>query len=190
MPETTRPPSPTSGANPWRFGTREVVLAAIFSALVIVLQATGVGSIPMPNFSGAMTTLLIPVILGAVIGGPIVGMIAGFVMGVVYLTMPSTAAFGPITLIVPRLLMSFVAWVVYRALAGRIVTLASVLAGILGSLTNSVCAVGLAIALRQVPASIAIVVIPQALIEMIGCAVVIPLVVIPVNAAIKARDQS
>jgi uncharacterized membrane protein len=188
MPDTVPPPSQRS--RPWKFGTREVVLAAIFSALVIVLQVIGVGSIPMPNFSGAMTTLLVPVILGAVIGGPIVGIIAGFVMGVVYLTLPATAAFGPITLIVPRVMMAIVAWAVYRLLVGRSMSIASVLAGTLGSLTNTVCAVGLAILLRQVPASIIVLVIPQALIEMIGCAIIIPIVVIPVNAAIKAREQN
>jgi uncharacterized membrane protein len=190
MKEQASPQNRAASRSPWKFGTREVVLAAIFSALVIVLQLIGVGSIPVPNLSGAMTTLLIPVILGAVIGGPIVGMIAGFVMGVVYLMLPATAAFGPVTLIVPRLLMAVVAWAVYRMLARRVVSLASVLAGMLGALTNTVCAVGLAILLGQVPPSVVPAIIPQALIEIVGCAVIIPIVVVPVNAAMKAREQS
>jgi uncharacterized membrane protein len=190
MQDTDPPPNPALGTRPWKFGIREVVLAAIFSALVIVLQVSGLGSIPVPNLSGAMTTLLIPVILGAVIGGPIVGMFAGLVMGIMYLILPATAAFGPITLIVPRLLMALVAWAVYRTLAGRSTHLASVVAGILGSLTNTICAVGLAVLLGQVPASIAVVVLPQALIEMIGCAVIIPILAGAVNTAMKARGQA
>ncbi len=174
----------------WKLGTREVVIGAFFGALVIVLQVIGLGSIPVPNLSGAMTTLLIPVILGAIIGGPIVGMFTGFVMGIMYLILPATAAFGPITLIIPRLVMALVAWAVYRGLAGRSVSLASVMAGMLGALTNTLFAVGIAIMLGQVPKSIFFVVIPQALIEMVGCAVIIPIVVVAVNTAMKARGQN
>lgn len=174
-------------ANPWTFGTREMVLAAIFGAMVIALQVVGIGSIPVPNLSGAMTTLLIPVILGAIIGGPIVGLIAGLVMGIMYLILPATAAFGPITLIVPRLLMALVAFCVYRALKGSNTIVAAAAAGGLGALTNTVAAVGIAIILGQVPASIIPAVVPQALIEMVGCAVIIPIIVVAVDAAMKAR---
>lgn len=173
--------------SPWTFGTAEMVLAAIFGAMVIALQIVGIGSIPVPNLSGAMTTLLIPVILGAIIGGPLVGMIAGLVMGIMYLLLPTTAAFGPITLIVPRLLMALVAWAVFNALKGSNKVVAAAVAGGAGALTNTVFAVGIAILLGQVPASIIPAVIPQALIELVGCAIIIPVIVLAVDAAMKAR---
>ena len=180
-------------SNPWSVNTRTIVLAAIFGAMVIALQVIGIGSIPVPNLSGAMTTLLIPVILGAIIGGPLVGMFAGLIMGVIYLILPATAAFGPITLIVPRLALALVAWLVYRALKRRQRSTASTIAagaaaGAAGALTNTVTAVGIAILLGQVPASVIPAIVPQALIEMIGCAVIIPLVMVAVEASLRARS--
>ena len=179
-----------SNTNPWRFGTQEVVLSAIFSALVVVLQITGIGSIPLANLSGAMTTLLIPVILGAIIGGPIVGMIAGTVMGVVYLMLPLTASFGPITLIVPRLAMALVAWAVYKCLRKWHTRLSSAAAGVAGAITNTVTAVSIAMLLGQVPRSMEIVyaILPQAAIEMIACAFLVPICVSAVDVAKKARN--
>lgn len=181
----------STAARPWTVNTRTIVLAAIFGAMVVALQVVGIGSIPVPNLSGAMTTLLIPVILGAIIGGPIVGMFAGLIMGIVYLILPATAAFGPITLIVPRLLLALAAWAVYRALKRQrsSTAAAGAAAGAVGALTNTVTAVGIAILLGQVPASIIPAVIPQALIELVGCAIIIPLVVVAVEASIKARRQ-
>jgi uncharacterized membrane protein len=172
--------------------TRTVVLAAIFGAMVVALQVVGIGSIPVPNLSGAMTTLLIPVILGALIGGPWVGMFAGLVMGVLYLLLPATASFGPITLIVPRLLMALVAWAAYRALkrtpgSNSNTIVAAAVAGALGALTNTVAAVGLAILLGQAPVSVVPAIIPQAIIEIVGCAIVIPIVMVAVEAALQAR---
>ncbi|MCX7938412.1 MAG: ECF transporter S component, partial [Thermoflexales bacterium] len=101
-------------SNPWTLDSRTTVLAAIFAAMVIALQLIGLGSIPVPNISGSMTTLHLPVILGAVIGGPIVGMFAGVVMGVIYLLLPATAAFGPITLVVPRPIFALAAWATFN----------------------------------------------------------------------------
>lgn len=182
----------TTSSSPWSISTRTIVLAAIFGAMVIALQIVGIGSIPVPNLSGAMTTLLIPVILGAIIGGPWVGMFAGLVMGVIYLLLPATASFGPITLIVPRLLMALAAWAVYRALKNNPgsttnTIVAGAVAGAAGALTNTVVAVGLAILLGQVPASVIPAIIPQAIIEMVGSAIIVPIVMVAVEAALKAR---
>jgi uncharacterized membrane protein len=182
----------STASSPWSVNTRTLVLAAIFGAMVIALQLTNLGTIPMPNLSGAMTTLLIPVILGALIGGPIVGMFAGLVMGVLYLINPATTVFGPITLIVPRLVFALVAWAVYRALKqtpGNTTNtiVAGAAAGAAGALTNTIVAVGIAILLGQAPISFIPVVIPQAIIELIGCAIIIPLVMVAVEAALRAR---
>jgi len=178
-------------ANPWTVDTRTIVLAAIFGAMVIALQVVGLGSIPVPNVSGAMTTLLIPVILGAIIGGPLVGMFAGLIMGVLYLILPATAAFGPITLIVPRLAFALVAWAVYGALqrVTNNTAIAGAVAGAAGALTNTVTAVGTAILLRQVSVEVIPAILPQALIELIGCAVIVPVIVTAVETALRARAR-
>jgi uncharacterized membrane protein len=179
----SQPVNPPATGKPWKFGVREVVRSAIFSALVIVMHVSGIGSIPVPNVSGAMTTLLIPVILGAIIGGPLVGLVAGTVMGVMYLTMPATAAFGPITLIVPRLLMALAAWAVYKSLERLNVTVASALAAATGALTNTISAVGIAIMLGQVPVGVIWAVYLQAIIETIVCTIIVPPVILAVKAA-------
>ena len=176
-------------SNPWSVSTRTMVMAAIFGALVIALQIAGIGSIPVPNLSGAMTTLLIPVILGAIIGGPLVGLFAGLVMGVIYLITPATAAFGPITLIVPRLAFALVAWAVYNTLKGTNNVIAAAVAAGLAALTNTIVAVSIAIILGQAPVSFIPLVIPQALIELVVCAIVIPIIVVAVDAALVARQS-
>ncbi len=172
-----------SRSNPWAVSTRTVVLAAVFGAMVIALQVVGLGSIPVPNISGAMTTLLIPVILGAVIGGPIVGMFAGLVMGVIYLVLPATASFGFLTLVPSRLVMALVAWAVFRAVGRTNTALGSAVAGAVGALTNTVVTVGIAIALGQVPLAVIPTLVPQALVELIGSAVIVAVIVAAVDAA-------
>ncbi len=179
--------STSDSSSPWSISTRTIVMAAIFAAMVVALQLTGLGSIPMPNLSGAMTTLIVPVIVGAILGGPLVGMFAGLVMGVVYLLTPATAGFGPITLIVPRLVMALVAWLVYNALKGGNKIVAAAVAGAVGAITNTVVAVGLAIVLGQVPASVIPTLIPQILIELVISAIVVPIIVVAVDSALNAR---
>ncbi len=175
----------TSASNPWTVNTRTLVLAAIFGAMVVALQLVGLGTIPVPNLSGGMTTLFIPVIIGAVVGGPVVGMFAGLVMGVIYLVLfPS---FGPLTHLPGRLIFPLVAWLVYRALQGRNRIVAAALAGIAGAITNTVLTIGLAVLQGQAGPEFFIAVAPQALVEAIAAAIVVPLVVVAVDRALQAR---
>ena len=59
--------------------TRWMVGVAMFVALQLVLQLTGIGLIPLPLIRA--TTLHIPVIVGAVLLGPLAGAILGTVFG-------------------------------------------------------------------------------------------------------------
>ncbi|MCS7088983.1 MAG: ECF transporter S component [Thermoflexales bacterium] len=176
-------------SNPWTLDSRTTVLAAIFAAMVIALQLIGLGSIPVPNISGSMTTLHLPVILGAVIGGPIVGMFAGVVMGVIYLLLPATAAFGPITLVVPRPIFALAAWATFNVLRRLGTAPAALGAGIIGALTNTVVTVGIALLLGQVPLEVVPVILPQAGIELIATAVIVPIITLAVEAALKSQQR-
>ncbi|NBI68732.1 ECF transporter S component [Pseudoflavonifractor sp. 60] len=60
--------------------TRWLVGVALFVALQLVLQMTGIGLIPLPFIKA--TTLHIPVIIGAVVLGPLAGGILGGVFGI------------------------------------------------------------------------------------------------------------
>ena len=62
-----------------KYGTRRITLMALFIAIQLFLNITGIGLIPLPIIKG--TTLHIPVIIGAVILGPMAGAILGGVFG-------------------------------------------------------------------------------------------------------------
>ena len=59
--------------------TRWLVGVALFVALQLVLQMTGIGLIPLPFIKA--TTLHIPVIIGAILLGPKRGALLGCVFG-------------------------------------------------------------------------------------------------------------
>lgn len=80
--------------------TRWLVGVALFVALQLVLQITGIGLIPLPLIRA--TTLHIPVIVGAVLLGPLAGAVLGGVFGLCSMWTATTAptalsfAFSPV----------------------------------------------------------------------------------------------
>ena len=70
--------------------TRWLVGVAMFVALQMVLQLTGIGLIPLPLIRA--TTLHIPVIVGAVLLGPLAGAILGGTFGLCSMWTATTAA--------------------------------------------------------------------------------------------------
>lgn len=80
--------------------TRWMVGVAMFIALQLVLQITGIGLIPLPLIRA--TTLHIPVIVGAVLLGPLAGAVLGGVFGICSMWTATTAptllsfAFSPV----------------------------------------------------------------------------------------------
>ena len=65
------------------FGVRELSLAALLTAIVVVLQVIANFVQPVPGVS--ITFVLLPVVIGAALLGPWVGAWLGFVFGVVVL---------------------------------------------------------------------------------------------------------
>ena len=80
--------------------TRWLVLLALFVAIEIFLNVTGIGLIPLPLIKAS--TLHIPVIVGAVLMGPLAGGVLGGVFGLCSIWSNSTAptalsfAFSPV----------------------------------------------------------------------------------------------
>lgn len=62
-----------------KVNVRSMSLLAMLSGVLLVMQATGIGMIPLPAFK--MTIMHIPVILGAVVLGPGTGAFLGAVFG-------------------------------------------------------------------------------------------------------------
>jgi uncharacterized membrane protein len=159
--------------------TREIVIAGVIGGVALFLGATRLGFIPVPiPFIGNATIMHIPAILGGAMEGPVVGLLTGAIFGIFSFLYADVPIFkDPIVAILPRLLIGVVAWAVFVSLRRWSVDLASVGAGLLGSLTNSVGVLGLGLILplgQQSYLTPALVVasIPQVIAEAVLAAVV------------------
>ena len=135
---------------------RKMILAAIFIAMIILLAFTPMlGYIKIGPLS--ITTIGIPVVIGAIILGPYYGMLLGFVFGMTsFLQCFMGDAFGAalvgispvftfITCIVPRVLVGLVPALLFRLIMKRPTNSRSVavfVSALAGSLTNTVFFLG------------------------------------------------
>lgn len=136
--------------------TRRLTLLALFSAIVVMMAVVpNVGYITINPVIG-LTTLQIPVIIGAILLGPLDGAFLGLVFGVTSMIQapflqPATAfLFNPfvplgnyksaIIALVPRVLIGVVAAYVFRLFNrfDKTQVIAGAAAGLAGSLTTSV----------------------------------------------------
>ena len=77
-----------------KFDLKKLVTLAMLSGIILVMQATGIGMIPLPTFK--LTILHIPVILGAILLGPGAGAFLGVVFGLCSVWANTTAP-NPLT---------------------------------------------------------------------------------------------
>lgn len=122
--------------------TRTLVLGAIFTAIVVILQLIGTVTTFFGPFSTAVG--LIPIVIGAAMCGTITGAWLGFVFGMVVLMSGSAALFFafnvPGTIIVVLLkgiACGFVAGITYKLLSKFNRYLAVIVAAVLCPLTNT-----------------------------------------------------
>ena len=160
-------------------GTRQVVVAGVVGGVALFLGATRLGLIPVPiPLIGNATIMHIPAIVGGVLEGPVVGILAGLIFGIFSFLYAENPVFAnPVVAILPRLLIGVVAWAVFVGLRRFSVDLASVAAGLLGSLANTVGVLSLAVLFGLLPLSIVPVILPQAIAEAVLAAVVTVVVV-------------
>lgn len=173
--------------------TRKIVIAGILGAIAILLAVTRWGFIPVPNLSGNATILHVPAILGGVLEGPVVGFLVGGIFGVFSFVQAEVPAFkDPIVAILPRLIIGIVAWAVYvglmRARAGIYVS--AIVAGLLGTATNTIGVVGLGIMRGYFPPETWAAVAPQAVAELVIAAVLTVVVVKAVDLYRSGRTTA
>ncbi|MEJ7843270.1 MAG: ECF transporter S component [Rubrobacter sp.] len=157
---------------------RQIVIAGILGGIAIFLGATRLGFIPVPNLAGNATILHVPVILGGALEGPVVGTIVGLIFGVFSFIQAEVPFFrNPLVSILPRLLIGVVAWAAFVGLKNVSIDLASAVSGVLGSLTNTVGVLGMAVLLGYLPLAAVVPIVPQALAEAALAAVVTVVVV-------------
>lgn len=147
---------------------RKLVILSLFCAIIVLLAFTPLGYIPLPFIK--MTILHIPVILGALLLGPRCGAGLGFLFGLTSLinntVSPAITSFtftpfyplpgadrgswlSLIVCFIPRILVGVIPYFVYRLMQrllhskkpGHPVSLA--VAGVVGSLTNTILVMGL-----------------------------------------------
>lgn len=141
--------------------TKKLILTALFSAIIIILNFTPIGYIQLPLVKA--TIIHVPVIIGSILLGPKIGASLGFVFGLSSLYnntfMPTVLsfAFSPliplpgtdrgslIALIItflPRILVGVFPYYTYKwfnkLLKGKYKILSFGISGIIGSLTNTI----------------------------------------------------
>lgn len=122
--------------------TQTIVMGAIMTAFVIVLQTIGSVTTFFGPFSTAVA--LIPIVIGAALCGPIIGAWLGFVFGMVVLITGGAALFWAfdipgtiITVLVKGTVCGLVAGLSYKLLARFNKYLAVIIAALLCPLTNT-----------------------------------------------------
>lgn len=167
------------GSSVFGFNTRQIVIAGIIGGIALFLGATRIGFIPVPiPLIGNATIMHIPAIIGGALEGPVVGLLVGAIFGIFsFLNADNPVFLNPVVAIVPRLFIGVVAWAVFVGLRRWSIDLASAAAGVLGSFTNTVGVLGLAILFGLLPPAVIPAVLPQAIAEAILAAVVTVVVV-------------
>ena len=170
---------------------RQIVVAGILGAIAIVLGVTQLGFIPVPNLSGSATIMHVPAILGAVLEGPVVGVLAGLIFGIFSMVQDTTGLFtNPLVSVLPRVLIGITSWYAYKALVGRNQDLAAAVAGIVGTLTNTIFVVGMLVIFGLLPLEVVPTIVPQAIVEIIIAAIVTVVVARGVNLARSGKTTA
>ena len=162
----------------FRLNVRQIVIAGILGGIAIFLGYTGLGFIPVPNLVGNATIMHVPAILGGALEGPVVGTIVGGLFGIFSFIQAEVPFFrDPLVSILPRLFIGVVAWAVFASLRNWSIDVAAATAGVLGSMTNTVGVLGMAVLLGYLPLAAVVPIVPQAIAEAVLAAVVTVVVV-------------
>ena len=175
-----------------RLNTYQLAVAGVFGALAIVLSFTPLGLIPVPNPTGAATSLHLPAIIAGILAGPVVGALVGLVLAIsswarfsaTFITFAGGNVFvALLAAFVPRILIGVVAYYVYRALR-RWPVVAAAGAALAGTLTNSLGVLGLLIVLGTLPVSL---LVPVFSMNVPLEAILAIVITLPTVAVLRAR---
>ena len=134
-----------------RLNVRKMTVRGVLSAISIMMSMLPfIGYIPIGPTKA--TIMHIPVIIGAIIEGPVVGATIGLIFGLTSLwnamtqpTITSIFFLNPLVSILPRVLIGVVAYYVYQGIykISKKVYAAGFMAGLIGSLANTVGVLGM-----------------------------------------------
>jgi uncharacterized membrane protein len=152
---------------------RRIVVAGVLGAVAILLGVTRLGFIPVPTAAGNATIMHVPAIIGGVMEGWGVGLIIGLIFGVSSFLNATVPLFkDPLVAILPRLLIGVIAYLSYVGFKRYNEYFAIGLAGFLGSLTNTVFVLTMAVLRGYLASGVALTVaitngIPEAIVSVI-----------------------
>ena len=158
--------------------TRKIVITGVLAAIALLLAITRWGLIPVPNVSGNATIMHVPAIIGGVMAGPLVGLLVGGIFGLFSFLQAASPIFAnPLVSVVPRLFIGVTAYYSYMAIKENNEYVALIVAGIVGTLTNTILVLGAAIAFDLLQPEIIPAILPQIIAEVI-IAVIITVAVV------------
>ena len=166
---------------------RQIVVSGLMGAIAILLGVTRLGFIgPFPPLIMVSATILhVPAIIGGVMEGPVVGLIVGLIFGIFsWIQAPTEQPpvslwfSNPLVSILPRLFIGMTSAYVYLALRKTNEIVALAVAGLVGTLTNTVLVIGMIIVLGYAPAAAIVpAVLPNAAAEIVVATIIVVAVV-------------
>ena len=158
--------------------TRKIVITGMLGAVSIILGTSGMGLIPVPTPAGNATIMHVPAILGGVLEGPVVGLLIGLIFGIFsFLRTPNPIFADPLVAILPRLLIGVFSYYVYLLLRRKNTNLALIVAGVIGTATNTILVLGMAVLRGYLPlAAAASVAVLHGIPEMVVAAILVGLI--------------
>lgn len=160
--------------------TRRVVIAGVLASISILLGATRLGFIPVPTPAGSATIMHIPAILGGIMEGPAVGAIIGLAFGIFSFFQATIPMFkDPLVAILPRIFIGITAWLTYIGLKRVNEVVALAVSAVVGTLTNTVLVLGMAVLRGYMAPGVALTVgITHGLPEIVVAAIIVVAVMV------------
>ena len=158
---------------------RKIVISGVLAAIAILLGVTRLGFIPVPTAAGNATIMHVPAIVGGVLEGPVVGWIIGTIFGIFSFINAEIPLFkDPLVAILPRMFIGITAFLTYVALRRSNEVVALVVAGVVGTLTNTILVLTMAVVRGYMTSQVALTVaiangIPEAIVGALVTVVVV-----------------
>lgn len=125
---------------------RKIVISGVLGAISILLGWTRLGFIPVPTAAGHATIMHVPAIIGGIMEGWAVGGLVGLIFGLFSFLQATVPMFkDPLVAIVPRLFIGVTAYLTYAGLKRLNQYLALIVSATVGTLTNTLLVLGMAV---------------------------------------------
>ncbi|MEE9616710.1 MAG: ECF transporter S component [Anaerolineae bacterium] len=135
---------------------RKIVIAGVLAAVAILLGVTRLGFIPVPTAAGNATIMHVPAIIGGIMEGWLVGGIIGTIFGLFSFLQATTPLFkDPLVAIFPRIFIGITTYFAYVGLKKINEYLALIVAAAVGTLTNTILVLGMAVIRGYMAAGVA-----------------------------------